>query len=76
MFPSAWVTDCRASHRVASAYEGSYAFPLYLGAERRPNIASEVLERLALRYGSPPASEEVLGYIYGLLWSRGFDGEN
>ena len=71
-FPSAWVTDCTASHRVASAYEGSYAFPLYLGAERRPNLAPDVLDELARRYGSPPEPEEVFGFAYSQLWDRRF----
>jgi hypothetical protein len=72
VFPSAWVTDCAASHRVASAYEGSYAFPLYLGAEQRPNLAPEVLEGLAARAGAPPTPEDVFGYIYGRLWNPAF----
>ena len=72
VFPSAWVTDCAASHRVASAYEGTYAFPLYVGAERRPNIAPAVLDELAARYGSPPSPEDVFGYVYCRLWSRTF----
>lgn len=72
VFPSAWVTDTTASHRVACAYEGSYAFPLYMGAERRPNISGPLLDELASRYGSPPAPEDVFGYVYGLLWDAVF----
>jgi hypothetical protein len=72
VFPSAWVTECAASHRVASAYEGSYAFPLYLGAERRPNLAPAVLEELADQYGTAPTPEDVFGYVYSRLWSRAF----
>jgi hypothetical protein len=72
VFPSAWVTECAASHRVASAYEGSYAFPLYLGAERRPNLAPGLLDELADRYGAPPSPEDVFGYVYSRLWSRTF----
>ena len=72
VFPSAWVTDCAAGHRVASAYEGSYAFPLYLGAERRPNLAPDVLDELADRYGSRPEPEDVFGFAYSQLWDRRF----
>lgn len=72
LFPSAWVTDCAASHRVASAYEGSYAFPLYVGADQRPNIAPHVLEEVAARYGSPLSPEGAFGYIYGQLWNSAF----
>jgi len=72
VFPSAWVTDCAVSHRVASAYEGSYAFPLYLGAERRPNLAPAVLDELAARYGSSTSPEDVFGFVYAQLWSRAF----
>lgn len=69
-FPSAWVTDCAASHRVAAAYEGTYAFPLYVGADRRPNFSHTLLDHLERRYGELPAPEQLFGFLYARLWSR------
>jgi len=69
LFPSAWVTDRMASHRVACRYEGSHVFPLYLGAERRPNLTPHVLESLGERYGEVPPPERIFGLVYARLWS-------
>jgi len=70
VFPSAWVTDQMASHRVACCYEGSHVFPLYLEAERRPNLTQQILDSLGERYGEVPPPERIFGFVYARLWSR------
>jgi type I restriction-modification system DNA methylase subunit len=59
--------------------EIGYAFPLYLypsaeapdafRQERRPNLAEWLLPKLASAYRFTPAPEEVLAYIYAVLYS-------
>jgi len=73
VFPSAWVTDRMASHRVACRYEGSHVFPLYVGAERRPNLTPKILETLGERLGEIPSPERIFGLVYARLWSRSYD---
>jgi len=71
-FPAAWVTEVVASHRVAAQYEGSYAFPLYLGEGRKPNLDAHLWEELAQRFGEMPSPEEIFGFVYAVLWSESF----
>jgi type I restriction-modification system DNA methylase subunit len=59
--------------------EIGYAFPLYLypsaessgvfEEERRPNLAEWLLPRLSTAYGFTPTPQEVLAYIYAVLYS-------
>jgi len=69
-FPCAWVSEVTTGHKVASSYEGSHIFPLYLGAEFRPNFTSQVYARLQGLYGTVPSPRRIVGFIYGLLWDR------
>ena len=62
--------------------EIGYAFPLYrypsaklpnaLHQVRRPNLADWLLPRLSAAYGFTPSPEEVLAYIYAILYSPAY----
>jgi hypothetical protein len=78
--PGALVTRWIGGHKAVSAYDVSTLFPLYLYPEampgkrgrdpllRRPNLAPALLASLAERYGEAPRPEEVLGYVYAVLY--------
>ncbi len=75
--PGVFVTRWIAGHKAASAYDVSSVFPLYLypkeeGASeagpRVPNLALDLLASLAERYGEAPSPEEILGYVYAVLY--------
>ena len=40
-----------------------------LSKERQPNLAPGLLDKLSAAYGFSPTPEEVLGYIYAVLYS-------
>ena len=68
--------DCMVSNRTR---ERGYLFPLYLYPSaqspdmfhqvRRPNLADGLLPKLAAAYGFEPTPEDVLAYIYAVLYS-------
>jgi predicted helicase len=68
-----WVTG----HKAVSAYDVSSVFPLYRFIRNRdsgawtrvPNLARETVDGLGERYGEIPSPEDVLGYVYAVLWS-------
>lgn len=68
--PGALVTDTPAAHKAVSAYDVSSLFPLYLLelGERVPNVAPDLLDRLARDYGEEVHPREVLHYVYAVLW--------
>jgi hypothetical protein len=76
--PGVFVTRWIAGHKAASAYDVSSVFPLYLdpagvepsegGGPRVPNLAPGLLASLAERYGEAPSPEEILGYVYAVLY--------
>jgi predicted helicase len=79
--PGALVTRWIAGHKAVSVFDVSSLFPLYLypqedepGKRRRdpqtrtPNLAPALLAALAERYGEPPSPEEILGYVYAVLY--------
>jgi hypothetical protein len=69
----ALVTDRIAGHKAVSAYDVNYLFPLYFDDPllgRTPNLAPGLLARLGEAHGREPAPEEVLGYVYAVLYSR------
>ena len=82
-FNHAFITDMIADIRITTSNRGSaFIFPLYLypeeeanqtkmavAAERRPNFTPEFEKFLAARYPFAPAPEEVLGYIYAMLYA-------
>jgi len=67
----------------AGRYGSGYLFPLYLyteknkkdlftqhQAEKEPNIPTAIFEKLQSVYGEKPSPEEILYYIYGVLYSN------
>ncbi len=83
--PGALVTDGLAGHKAVSAYDINDLFPLYLYPEpgvlggqgalttaRRPNVSPRLLAALAAAHGAPPGPEELLGYVYAVLYSPPF----
>jgi hypothetical protein len=79
---AALVTGSIIGHKAVSGYDVSTLFPLYLypagkdgipGARPTvPNLSPDLLARLAERYGAPPEPEEVLGYVYAVLYDPGY----
>ena len=82
--PGALVTRWIAGHKVVSAYDVSSLFPLYVYPEGRPgktgrdprsrvpNLAPDLLASLAERYGELPSPEEVLAYVYAVLYDPAY----
>ncbi len=76
--PGALVADRIVGHKAVSAYDVNYLFPLYfddplLGtAGRSPNLPPRLLARLGEAHGREPAPEEILGYVYAVLYSRAY----
>ncbi|HEV7518590.1 MAG TPA: type ISP restriction/modification enzyme, partial [Thermoanaerobaculia bacterium] len=68
---AALVTRSLAGHKAVSGYDVSTLFPLYRDPGV-PNLAPDLLARLAERYGAPPSPEEVLGYVYAVLYDPGY----
>jgi hypothetical protein len=74
----ALVTVLPAAHKAVSAHDVNYVFPLWLepaGAlpgERTPNLTPEVLRLLGGLYGEVPAPEQVLAYVYAVLWAPAY----
>ncbi len=68
-----------------SAKEGNFVFPLWLyssepsadlldtaATERRPNLAPDFLEEFTATIGETPAPEDVLAWIYAILYTPGY----
>jgi hypothetical protein len=73
--PGALVTDRIAGHKAVSAYDINYLFPLYLADDllgRTPNVAPNLLARLGEAHGREPSPEELLAYVYAVLYSRAY----
>jgi hypothetical protein len=73
--PGALVTDRIAGHKAVSAYDVNYLFPLYFDDDllgRTPNVAPGLLARLGEVHGREPGPEELLGYVYAVLYSRAY----
>jgi hypothetical protein len=71
--PGALVTDRIAGHKAVSAYDINYLFPLYLEDDllgRTPNVAPNLLARLGEAHGREITPEELLAYVYAVLYSR------
>ncbi|MDM7323602.1 MAG: N-6 DNA methylase [Thermus sp.] len=74
-FCSQGITDLNLFYR-----GGNLLFPLYLylspaapgafNTDKRPNLAEWLLPKLSAAYGFTPTPEEVLAYIYAVLYSR------
>jgi predicted helicase len=73
--PGALVTDRLAGHKAVSAYDINYLFPLYLKDDllgRTPNVAPGLLARLGEAHGREPSPEDLLAYVYAVLYSRSY----
>jgi type ISP restriction-modification system protein/N-6 DNA methylase len=80
--PAALVTDRLAGHKAASAFDVNYVFPLHLfpaagetgnllpGAAPVPNLPPQLLASLAAAHGASLTAEEVLSYVYAVLYAR------
>jgi len=70
----ALVTRCIAGHKVVSAFDTNSLFPLHLyrRAKRMPNLSPRLLRQLGERYGRVPTPEDILGYVYAVLYSRSY----
>jgi hypothetical protein len=75
----AFITPHITEHVAVSLKTIDYLFPLYLypsaespdafHQERKPNLANWLLPELSAAYGFTPTPEEVLAYIYAVLYS-------
>lgn len=75
----ALVTRSLAGHKAASSFDSSSVFPLYTPPEPAgdpqallPNLAPDLLAQLAQRYGAVPGAEEILAYVYAVLYDPGY----
>ena len=74
-----FVTDKIMETKCGESTTQSALFPLYLYPStdspdmfhqaRKPNLAEWLLPKLSAAYGFPPASEEVLAYLYAVIYS-------
>jgi predicted helicase len=70
--PGAFVTDSIIAHKLFSAYDSNSVFPLYVYADdgtRSTNLAPGELAKLTANISEPYEPEDVLDYIYGVLYS-------
>jgi predicted helicase len=75
----AMVSNVIGGHKTVAAFDINYYFPLYLYPStetpdmfhqaRQPNLADWLLPKLSAAYGFTPTPEEVLAYIYAVLYS-------
>ncbi len=81
--PGAFISENIVAHKTVSIYDINYLFPLYIypdttksdlfadpTREREPNISQAVYDRLAEAYGVRPVPEEILYYVYAVLYSN------
>jgi hypothetical protein len=83
VFNHAFVTNAIIESRITLSNKGiGFLFPLYLysdkgdmfsdeeAKERKPNLNPKLIESLAEVYRKEPTPEEILCYIYGILYSN------
>jgi len=73
-FCASYVVDFNAFYRGGNANSPLYLYPSAASPgmfhqERRPNLAPWLLPQLSAAYGFMPSPEEVLAYIYAVLYS-------
>lgn len=76
--PAALVTRILAGHKVLSGYFGNSVFPLYLSSEegeRLPNLSPTFWRVLSECVGATPSPEDVLGYVYAVLYHPAYREE-
>jgi hypothetical protein len=76
--PGALVTDIPAGHKTVSAHDVNYVFPLWLepegglSGERSPNLTPDIERLLGGLWGEVPAPEEILAYVYAILYAPSY----
>lgn len=76
--PGALVTDIPAGHKTVSAHDVNYVFPLWLepegglAGERTPNLTPDIERLLGGLWGEVPAPEEILAYVYAVLYAPSY----
>jgi hypothetical protein len=81
--PGAFITENLIGHKTVSAYDINYIFPLYLYSdknkkdmfkqhqtEKESNIPPALFDKLKAVYEQNSSPEEILYYIYGVLYSN------
>ncbi len=75
--PGALVTAWLVGHKAVSAYDVNTLFPLFVGCEpgaagsshQLPNVRPDLRRRLSALYGRCLDPEEILAYLYAVLYS-------
>ena len=70
-----FVTNGLTDKTLLSSKDNVNVFPLYLYGnenEKHPNLKQEVLSKINELIGRDASAEEILGYIYGVLYSRAY----
>lgn len=70
-----FVTNGLTDKTLLSSKDNVNVFPLYLYGnenEKHPNLKQEVLSKINELIGRDTSAEEILGYIYGVLYSRAY----
>jgi hypothetical protein len=76
--PGALVTDVPAGHKTVSAHDVNYVFPLWLEPDgelaggRAPNLTTEIERHLGGLWGEVPLPEEILAYVYAVLYAPAY----
>ncbi len=69
-----FVTDNIMDKTLLSSKDNANVFPLYLYGEdgKRPNLNREIWDRINSSIGRESTPDEILGYIYGVLYSNSY----
>ena len=69
-----FVADNIMDKTLLSSKDNANVFPLYLYDEdgKRPNLRKEIWDRMSSSVGRNVSPEEILGYIYGVLYSTSY----
>lgn len=70
-----FVTNGLTDKTLLSSKDNVNVFPLYLygnGNEKHPNLKQGVLSKICELVGRDVVPEEILGYVYGVLYSRAY----
>lgn len=73
--PTFFVSNKIIDKTLLSSKDNTNIFPLYLygnGNEKHPNLKQGVLSKICELVGRDVAPEEILGYVYGVLYSRAY----
>ena len=77
--PGAFISESMVTHKVFNSYDSNSIFPLWLtheDGERSSNLRVAEVKRLCARLSEIPSPEDLLDYIYGVLWSPSYRLQN